>query len=346
MNTFINGRDIVCGTGANNLDIIKTNKLTKKFDKLTAVDAVSFSVIKGEIFGFLGPNGAGKTTTIKMLITLLNPTSGSAVVADFNILKDKDKVRKKIGVVFQEPALDTDLTGEENLDYHARMYGLSRDRRKSRIGDVLKLVDLEDKKDTFVKDYSGGMKRRLEIARGLMHFPTVLFLDEPTLGLDAQTRRAIWEYIKKMNKDEGTTIFLTTHYMDEADYLCDRVGIIDRGKILVIDETTNLKNSIGNDVITLSCSNLNKLAKRLEEESWINNIKQHDSFLTLGVKRGEEKIPIIVELAQSQSIKIKSISVRKPTLDDVFIYFTGRSMRDQEPESIFKEASRFHGGRR
>ena len=189
------------------------------------------------------------------------------------------------------------------------------------------------------------MKRRLEIARGLMHYPTVLFLDEPTLGLDAQTRRAIWEYIKKMNKEENTTIFLTTHYMDEAEYLCDRVGIIDRGKIIIIDSTTNLKNSVGNDVITLTCSDTEKLKKKLADQSWIKNIKQHDSFLTLGVKKGEEKIPTVIEIAQTLKIKITSISVRKPTLDDVFLHFTGRTMRDQEPESPMKQIARFHGGR-
>jgi len=328
------------------LDIIKTEGLTKKFDELIAVNNVTFSVKKGEIFGFLGPNGAGKTTTIKMLTTLLRSTEGSAEVAGFNINKNKNEVRKSIGIVFQEPALDIDLTGRENLDFHARMYGLEGDKRKSRISEVLKLVDLEDKKDVLVKNYSGGMKRRLEIARGLMHFPNVLFLDEPTLGLDAQTRRAIWEYILKMNKEEGTTVFLTTHYMDEADYLCDRVGIIDHGKILVIDTTENLKSSIGNDVITLSCSNFDKLTKRLKSESWIKNVKQHDSYLTLGVEKGEEKIPLIIEIAQSQDIKIKSISVRKPTLDDVFLYFTGRSMRDTEAENPLKDMIRFHPRRR
>jgi len=312
------------------LDIITTNNLTKKYDKLKAVDNISFSVKKGEIFGFLGPNGAGKTTTIKMLTTLLNPTKGSAVVCGNDVVEERDEVRQNIGVVFQEPALDVQLTGRENLDFHARMYGLDRDKRKKRIDAVLRLVDLGDKKDVLVKNYSGGMKRRLEIARGLMHYPTVLFLDEPTLGLDAQTRRAIWNYIKKMNKDEGTTIFLTTHYMDEAEYLCDRVGIIDHGKILVIDSITSLRNSIGNDVVTLSCESLKKLRDRLSKESWVNNMKQYDSFLTLGVEKGEEKIPVIVDIARDLGIKIKSISVRKPTLDDVFLSFTGRNIRDNE----------------
>jgi ABC-2 type transport system ATP-binding protein len=328
------------------LDIITTNNLTKRFNGLVAVDKVSFSVKKGEIFGFLGPNGAGKTTTIKMLTTLLNPAGGSAEVAGFGIIKERSKVRQNIGVVFQDPALDTELTGRENLDYHARMYGLDRDKRKTRIDDVLHLVDLVDKKDVFVKNYSGGMKRRLEIARGLMHYPTVLFLDEPTLGLDAQTRRAIWEYIRRMNKEEGTTIFLTTHYMDEAEFLCDRVGIIDHGKILVIDSIQNLKNAIGKDVITLSSMEINKLAKILGEQKWIEKIKRHDNFLTLGVEKGDEKIPIIIEIAQKQGIKIKSISVRKPTLDDVFLSFTGRTMRDEEPEHPLKKFARHEFMRR
>jgi len=325
------------------MNIIETFDLTKKFNSLAAVDHVSFSVKEGEIFGFLGPNGAGKTTTIKMLTTLLNPTEGTAKVCGFDIIKNRNEVRQSIGVVFQEPALDTELTGKENLDFHARMYGLDRERRVSRIEEVLRIVDLQDKKDVLVKYYSGGMKRRLEIARGLMHFPRVLFLDEPTLGLDAQTRRAIWEYIKKMNKEEKTTIFLTTHYMDEADFLCDRVAIIDHGRIIILDTIPKLKNAIGNDVITLSCSQLTKLKKRLEEEDWIKNIKQHDSFLTLGVERGEEKIPLIVEMAQKLDIRIKSISVRKPTLDDVFLHFTGRRMRDNEDrENQVRIPSRFH----
>ena len=322
------------------MDIIKTSNLTKKFNDFTAVDDISFSVSKGEIFGFLGPNGAGKTTTIKMLTTLLNPTDGTADIAGYDIIKKRDNVRKNIGIVFQEPALDTELTGRENLDFHARMYGIDRDKRKQRINEVLQLVDLTEKKDELVKNYSGGMKRRLEIARGLMHYPTVLFLDEPTLGLDSQTRQAIWAYIKKMNKEEGTTIFLTTHYMDEADYLCDRVGIIDQGKILVIDSTENLKNAVADDLITCSSDKMEELITRLEKEKWINKIKKHDEYITIGTKKGDEKIPLIIEIAQKEQIKIKSISVRKPTLDDVFLSYTGRTMRDQEPENYMKQMAR------
>jgi len=329
------------------LDIIITYGLTKKFGDLTAVNNLSFNVKKGEIFGFLGPNGAGKTTTIKMLTTLLNPTSGTATIAGFDIIKQRDEVRKNIGVVFQEPALDVELTGKENLEYHARMYGLSRDKRKKRINNVLELVNLWDKRDVLVKNYSGGMKRRLEIARGLMHYPVVLFLDEPTLGLDAQTRRAIWAYIKKMNKEEGTTIFLTTHYMEEAEYLCNRVGIIDYGKLLVIDDISNLKNSVGKDVITLSCTDADRFVKILENEKWVEKIKRHEGLVTFGVEKGDEKIPEIIEIARKQDIRIKSISVRKPTLDDVFLSYTGRTIRDEEGQVSSKGrlSLRFRGGR-
>jgi len=323
------------------MNIVETFNLTKRFNDLTAVDHISFSVRKGEIFGFLGPNGAGKTTTIKMLTTLLNPTEGTAKICGYDIVRDRDMVRQSIGVVFQEPALDTMLTGRENLDFHARMYGLSREERTTRIEEVLKLVNLVEKKDTLVKYYSGGMKRRLEIARALMHFPKVLFLDEPTLGLDAQTRRTIWEYIKRMNKEEKTTIFLTTHYMDEADFLCDRVAIIDHGKIIALDTIPNLKNAIGNDVIILSCSQPTDLRKRLEREDWVKSIEQHNSSLTLGVEMGEEKIPLIVEISQKIGVKIKSISVRKPTLDDVFLHFTGRRIHNEKDANSSLEKRSF-----
>ncbi len=300
----------------------------------------------GEIFGFLGPNGAGKTTTIKMLTTLLFPTEGTAEVAGYNILKQRDMVRKHIGVVFQEPALDTELTGRENLDFHARMYGLTRSQRMKRVSEVLELVDLEDKKKVLVKNYSGGMKRRLEIARGLMHSPTVLFLDEPTLGLDAQTRRAIWDYIKQLNKNMNTTIFLTTHYMDEANALCDRIGIIDKGKIMVINTPSYLKNVVGKDVITLICSDLNRLKELFDKEDWVIHLKLYDSKMTLSVDQGEEKIPLIMEIAQKAGVRIKSISLHKPTLDDVFLHYTGRSIREEAPESSLKQIARMHQGRR
>jgi ABC-2 type transport system ATP-binding protein len=318
------------------MSIIETKNLSKKFDDFTAVDDVSFSVETGEIFGFLGPNGAGKTTTIKMLTTLLRPTKGNATIAGYDIIKQRDKVRKSLGVVFQEPALDTELTGKENLDYHARMYGIGRDKRKKRIEEVLDLVDLTDKQDQLVKTYSGGMKRRLEIARGLMHNPKVLFLDEPTLGLDAQTRRAIWAYIRKMNKEHQTTIFLTTHYMDEADFLCDRVAIIDKGKILVLDTIHTLKNLVGNDIITLSSSDNMKLTEHLVSQQWVKNNEAHDDSLVLGVEKGDEKIPLVIELAQAQGIQVRSVSVRKPTLDDVFLHYTGRSIRQNTGESMEK----------
>ena len=314
--------------------IVETIDLTRKFNGLVAVDNVNFEVEEGEIFGFLGPNGAGKTTTIKMLITLLKPTSGTARVAGFDIKKERNKVRECIGVVFQEPALDTELTGKENLDFHARIYGLSRAEREKRIADVLQLVDLTDKADVLVKNYSGGMKRRLEIARGLMHYPRILFLDEPTLGLDAQTRNAIWSYIKKLNKEEGTTIFLTTHYMEEADYLSNRVAIIDHGKLLVVDKPERLKNKVGKDLVNLKCSDIGNLKKILEKEEWVGNVKIVDSSLFLSVRHGEKKIPEIIEIAQSNNIKITSIELHKPTLDDVFLYYTGRRIREQEVEGF------------
>lgn len=309
---------------------IKTFNLTKKFNNLVAVDKLNIKVKFGEIFGLLGPNGAGKTTTIKMLSTLLKPTLGTAEVAAYNIQEDSDDVRRSIGMVFQESALDNRLTGRENLDFHARMYGMDRSQREKQIDKVLNLVGLKDKADVLVDNYSSGMKRRLEIARGLMHYPNILFLDEPTLGLDAQTRRSIWEEIKKLNKKEGITILLTTHYMEEADYLCDRVAIIDHGKILIVDSPKNLKNLVGKDVITLECSNSNKLVSILKKERWVGKIKEHGSFLDLGVKQGEKKIPKVVNLARKNNVIVKSINLRKPTLEDVYLHYTGKTIREEE----------------
>ena len=325
---------------------IEASNLTKKFDNLVAVNQVSFQVEQGEIFGLLGPNGAGKTTIIKMLSTLISPTGGNAYVWGHNIDQDKDAVRHSIGMVFQDPAVDERLTGMENLDFHARMYGMKKDIRMRRIKEVFELVELEDKADVLLKNYSGGMKRRLEIARGLMHYPHVLFLDEPTLGLDPQTRYHIWEYIKGLNKRENVSIVLTTHYMEEADALCSRVGIIDYGKILVIDTPDVLKNSMGNDVLTIKASDLEGLLSALGKEQWVKEIKKYDSHILVSAKQGEEKVPYTVSIAQTLGIDITAISIRKPTLEDVFLHYTGKTIRDEDVSEADQIRARIRSRRR
>lgn len=325
---------------------IVTDNLTKKFGNLVAVNQVSLQVEQGEIFGLLGPNGAGKTTIIKMLSTLIPPTEGSASVWGHNILEDKDAVRHSIGMVFQDPAVDERLTGMENLDFHARMYGMKKDVRMKRIKEVFELVGLEDKADVFLKNYSGGMKRRLEIARGLMHYPHVLFLDEPTLGLDPQTRYHIWEYIKVLNTRENVSIVLTTHYMEEADALCSRVGIIDYGKILVVDTPEALKNSMGNDLITIKASNLEGLMSALGKEQWVKEIKKYDSHILVSAQQGEEKVPLTVSIAQTLGIDITAISMRKPTLEDVFLHYTGKTIRDEDVSGTDQIRARMRSQRR
>jgi ABC-2 type transport system ATP-binding protein len=310
---------------------ITVENLTRRFESLTAVDAISFTVEKGELFALLGPNGAGKTTIINMLITLLPPTSGRARVAGFDVSREKDAVRRHIGIVFQEPALDKDLTGRENLDFHGMMYGLSRAERKQRIAEVLELVELAERADVLVQNYSGGMKRRLEIARGFIHRPSVLFLDEPTLGLDAQTRRRIWEYIRRMNREEGITIILTTHYMEEADYLSGRVAIIDRGKLVAMGTPSGLKDVLGGDVITMEVdANGGGFIPLLEGIPWVKGAKEHNGEITVTVEAGERKVPELVSLANEHGIHVNSVLLRKPSLEDVFIHFTGRSIRERE----------------
>jgi len=263
--------------GLNRINTIEVKALTKIFDKdVKAVDGISFNVKEGEILGFLGPNGAGKTTTLNMLSTLLRPTSGTATINGHDILTEPDAVRRSIGYVFQDTTLDIDLTGRENLDFHGRLYGLDRNMRQQRIRELLELVQLSDRADDLVKTYSGGMKRRLEIARGLLHHPKVLFLDEPTLGLDPQTRRSIWEHIQRLNQEKNVTIILTTHYTEEADYLCKRILIIDFGKIVALDTPGNLKARLEGDVISLLFKNpesIEKFRPLLENKKWIHRIK-------------------------------------------------------------------------
>ncbi len=330
------------------MDAIRVDGLVKTFDGFTAVDGISFTVAEGELFGLLGPNGAGKTTTINMLATLLRPTSGRASVAGFDVAADRDDVRKSIGVVFQEPALDGKLTGRENLEFHTMMYGIGKADRARRIDEVLALVELADKAGTLVEKYSGGMKRRLEIARGLTHRPKVLFLDEPTLGLDAQTRRHIWEYIRKLNKEGGVTIILTTHYMEEADYLCGRIAIMDHGKFVAMDAPSRLKDTLGGDVVSLELDgDSTAFREALGREDWVKRSKLHEDVLSLTMERGERRIPELVMLAREKGVTVNCVNLRKPSLEDVFLHFTGRTIREQEasPSDRNRAMMMGHGGR-
>jgi ABC-2 type transport system ATP-binding protein len=311
--------------------VIQVQHVTKAFPGRLAVDDVSFDVGSREILGFLGPNGAGKTTTINMLATLLRPTAGTATVAGFDVGRDRDDVRKSIGIVFQEPALDGRLTGRENLEFHTMMYGLGKTERRARIDEVLALVELTEKAALPVDKYSGGMKRRLEIARGLTHRPKVLFLDEPTLGLDAQTRRHIWEYVRKLNKDASVTIILTTHYMEEADFLCDRVAIMDHGKFVALDTPARLKDTLGGDVVSLELEgDTGAFLEDLGRLDWIKRSKLHEDVLSLTMERGERRIPELVMKAQQFGVTVNCVNLRKPSLEDVFLHFTGRTIREQE----------------
>jgi ABC-2 type transport system ATP-binding protein len=316
------------------MEAIKIKNLTKKFGNLIAVNGISFHVDEGEIFGFLGPNGAGKTTTLSILATLLPPTSGEAIVNGFDVQKEKDSVRKSIGMVFQDPTLDEELTAYENLDFHGRLYDVPKEIRKKKIIELLKLVELEERKDNLVKTFSGGMKRRLEIARGLLHEPKVLFLDEPTLGLDPQTRNKLWDYIKKLNKEKKITIILTTHYMDEADRLCDRVAIIDNGEIIALDKSENLKDKIGGDVITIVSSESTKVEAVLKHCKWCGLVKRHDGHVTINVENAGKRVADIVNLIEKNNIKIESIMIHEPSLEDVFLYYTGKTIREEEAKSL------------
>lgn len=321
----------------NMLWAIDTNNITKSFGGIMAVDNVSISIKKGEIFGLLGPNGAGKTTLINMLSTMSEPSSGDARVWGFDTVKDASSVRQSIGVVFQDVTLDDRLTGRENLDLHGRLYGLEGKFRKKRIEEVLALVDLSDRADSIVKTYSGGMMRRLEIARGFMHKPHILFLDEPTIGLDPQTRIHIWEYIKTLIKEEGMTIVLTTHYMEEADHLCDRIAIIDHGKIVVLDTPDTLKNMLGGDVITIKIKDpidIIGLCDIYKNNKSIKTVSQKNDDIFITVNDGEHQIPNILEIASRDDVSIISVSLHKPTLDDVFIHYTGRAIRDDDVNGI------------
>ncbi len=304
--------------------------MTKQFGNITALKEIDLHIERSELLGLLGPNGAGKTTLISILATMLRPTSGSVEVCGFDVRRDEDSVRRSIGVVFQDPSLDEELTGEENLDFHGRLYGMESRARRTRIDEVLRLVDLEDRRDHLVKTYSGGMRRRLEIARGLMHQPTVLFLDEPTLGLDPQTRRKIWDYIRDLRQSSGMTIILTTHYMDEADRLCSRIAIIDRGEIVALDSPERLKALLGGDVLELEMTGSHPgFLEQMQASEEVSDLVMQDGKILLTVDRGEAFIPQVVHAATDFGLHIDSVSMRKPNLEDLFIKLTGRDIRDE-----------------
>ncbi len=313
------------------MNIISIKNLTKKFGDFTAVNGISLEIDEGEIFGLLGPNGAGKTTTISMLATLLDPTSGEASVANNSITK-KDEVRKSIGVVFQDPSLDDELTARENMDFHGRLYRMSGNERKARTDELLKLVELDDRADSLVRSFSGGMKRRLEIARGLMHLPKVLFLDEPTIGLDPQTRRKLWDHIKQIKK-QGVTVILTTHYLDEADSLCDRIAIIDHGNIVALDTPEKLKGILGGDIVTIKVDDIKKMEELLSKEKEVKEVRNFDSSLNILIDDGAIALPKIIQLAQKAKLTVSSATIKRPSLEDVFIHYTGRAIREEEGDN-------------
>ena len=313
-------------------DILKVENLSHRFGDFLAVDKINFTVEKGKIFSFLGPNGAGKTTTINVLISLLPIQDGKVTVAGYDVKTQQDEVRKSIGIVFQEETLDKDLTVWELLEFHGRIYSIPKDIRRERIDELLKVVELTHKRDELVKNLSGGMRRRLEIARGLLTRPKVLFLDEPTIGLDPQTRYNIWDYIKKVNK-EGITIFLTTHYMDEADQLSDIINIIDNGKIIAKGTTESLKDAIGKDMIYLETDSDEVTERICNELKEIKEVKISSKGLIISLNiEGSQFLPRLIKKIETEGIEITSINLKKPTLDDVFIHFTGKELREKEQE--------------
>lgn len=313
---------------------VEVVNLKKNYGNLAAVQGISISVAPGETFGFLGPNGAGKSTTIKMLCTLVVPSSGTAHVAGFDVVKDRTEVRRRIGLVFQDTTLDDYLTAEENLRFHADLYGVPRHQVRSRLEQVMQMVGLWERRKHEVKTFSGGMKRRLEIARGLLHAPRVLFLDEPTVGLDPQTRSHIWNYIHELRKQEDITIFLTTHYMDEAEN-CDRIAIIDNGTIVALDTPEALKGSIGKDRVEIH-TDRNKDAIDTLKEHFGLDATESEGSVVFHVSSGEQFVP---RLFAELSIPIRSVRVARPTLDDVFMNYTGRTIRDAEASTTERMAT-------
>jgi ABC-2 type transport system ATP-binding protein len=316
-------------------DMVAVEGLTKVFGNLKAVDGVSFEIKEGEIFGFLGPNGAGKTTTINMLTTLLKPSGGKALIDGLDIHEHPNEVRRRVGVVPQEYTADEDLTGMQNIILCADLYGIPRSDSKPHAMELLKLVELEEAADRKVSTYSGGMRRRLELASGLINYPRLLFLDEPTLGLDVQTRTAVWKYIRMLKEEYGMTLFLTTHYLEEADSLCDRIAIIDHGHIIRVGSPNELKASIGGDVIVVGVAEVGPdISDEIRKIPLVKEVKKSDHEYRIKSEVGEESSIQIIDLVRSKGLHVTKISLTKPTLDEAYLEFTGRSIREEETNKM------------
>lgn len=316
--------------------VVEVLGLTKKYGSLAAVDNVSFDVTDGEIFGFLGPNGAGKTTLVRMLTTLVEPTSGRARVAGFDVARDPGAVRRHIGVIPQAMTSDLDLTGHENLDIYARFYGIPGNERKERIAGLLEMLGLTNRADELVATYSGGMRRRLEIARVLIHRPKVLFLDEPSIGLDPQSRRTVWEFLGNIRAENAMSIFLTTHYMEEAEALCSRVAIIDSGKIVALGAPEELKRQIpGNDLLAVTLDSMtDNIGAALKKLPFVHKLYVEENNLRVYVDRGAENLPIMMQTITTAGGRINSVSIHEQSLEDVFIHYTGKSIREEEGKKV------------
>jgi len=315
-------------------DVIEVRELTKRFGDLVAVDHISFAVKKGEIFGFVGPNGAGKSTAIKMLTTLLHPTSGTARICGYDVVRESDEVRRHIGIVFQDRSSDDYLTGRQNLDFHARMYGMSREEREAKMEEVLDLLELKGKEGTRLRNLPEGVRRRFEVARGFMTRPDVVFLDEPTIGFDIRARMDLWEQIKRAREKEGVTVSLTTHFIEEANYLCDRVAIIDRAKIVALDTPRKLKEAVGSDLISLQVADgggrRSQFMEKFREFEWVKGAEEYSNSILLNVESGEGRVADLIDFADGHGFAITSIDEHEPSLEDVFLHFTGRTIREAE----------------